>query len=246
VSFLASNAAEDRHFLGSTSGVLFPNLVRASVEVTGSNPSNNFSGQGDVRVLPTTLETRSTYGASAPRESLPPESIARKLVSSYLVHDYIAYPFLLPSFILSITDFTYTDQSYYGRNPFEAFVFDMVLAIANANVYKYDWQMLPSVESHHSRAMLRIGEVLQAGGLKSLQAILLFCQYRTGSSIQDTSASIWHLVGIAGRTAYELGLHHESAYPIKDNGSLSSTLAERFRDQEIRRRCFWCTFAMDR
>jgi hypothetical protein len=244
VSFLASNAAGDRHFLGSTSGVLFANLVRASVDVAGTNGSSGFSKTGETP--PTTLETRAAYGASAPRESLPPENIARKLVSSYLVHDHLAYPFLWPWFILSITDLIYSDKSYYGKNAFEAFVFDMVLAIANANVYKYDWQMLPSAESHHSRAMLRIGEVFQAGGLKSLQAILLLCQYRTGSSIQDTSASMWHLVGIAVRTAYELGLHHESAYPIKDNGSLDPASAEKFRDQEIRRRCFWCVFAMDR
>lgn len=119
----------------------------------------------------------------------------------------------------------------------------MVLAIANANVYKYDWQMLSSAESHHSRAMTRIGQVFQVGGLKSLQAIVLLCQYRTGSSIQDTSASMWHLVGIAVRISYELGLHHESAYSIKNGDSDTSSA---FREQEIRRRCFWSVLAMDR
>jgi hypothetical protein len=43
VSFLASTAAGDRHYLGSTSGVLFASLVRASVDVT-SEPQPNGPG----------------------------------------------------------------------------------------------------------------------------------------------------------------------------------------------------------
>lgn len=189
------------------------------------------------------LRSDTGYKGRTTREALPPEDLARKLVSSYLAHDHIAYPFLLPASILSITDSIYLDTTYYDNKPFEAFVFDMVLAIANANLYKYDWQMLPSAESQHMRAMTRVTEVFQAGGIKSLQAILLLCQYRTGSSIQDTSASMWHLVGIAVRTAFELGLHHESSYLYKRDGQ---DAMDSFRDQEIRRRCFWCVFALDR
>ncbi|KFY84848.1 hypothetical protein V500_08949 [Pseudogymnoascus sp. VKM F-4518 (FW-2643)] len=241
VSFLASNAAGDRHFLGSTSGVLFADLVRASVNVAESQSKSRYSsGRAADRGI---FEIPAAYKGKDASHVLLPEDLTRKLVQSYLAHDHIAYPFLLPSYLFSIIDLIYSDASYYDDNAYEAFVFDMVLAIANANVYKYDWQMLPSAESHHSRAMTRIGEVFQVGGLKSLQAILLLCQYRTGSSIQDTSASMWHLVGIAVRIAYELGLHHESAYSIKNGDSDTSSS---FREQEIRRRCFWSVLAMDR
>jgi hypothetical protein len=176
----------------------------------------------------------------------PPESLAKKLIASYLSHDHFCYPFLLASFVLSVSELVYREPSFYENNPFDAFVFDMVLAIANTNVSKYEWQMLPSAESHHSRAMLQINEVFQAGGLKSLQAILLLCQYRMSSSIQDTSASMWHLVGIAVRTTYELGLHRESAYQIKPETVLDDAYRKRLGDQEIWRRCFWSVFDLDR
>jgi hypothetical protein len=122
----------------------------------------------------------------------------------------------------------------------------MVLAIATASVYKYDWHMLPSAESHHARAMQELDHVLSHGGLESLQAILLLCQYRQGSSIKDNSASMWHLVGIAARICLELGLHRESAYPLKWSSDLDQAAIERYCQQEVSRRSFWCLIAMDR
>jgi hypothetical protein len=158
----------------------------------------------------------------------------------------VCYPFLLPSETISLVESMYRDPAFYGTNPVEAFIFDMILAIGTVNVYKFDWQMLPSAETHHARAMLRINEILQTGGIPSLQAILLLCQYRTSSSIKDTSGSMWHLVGIAVRIAFELGLHRESAYIIKMRSPSESEKADGLRDQEIRRRCFWSVFTMDR
>jgi hypothetical protein len=148
---------------------------------------------------------------------LPPEALATKLLKSYFEHDAIAFPFLSPYNMLQIVQQFYRDDTYYScrATPYETFVFNMVLAIATASVYKYDWQMLPSAESHHARAMQELDLVLVHGGLDSLQAILLLCQYRQGSSIKDNSASMWHLVGIAARICLELGLHRESAYPLK-------------------------------
>jgi len=180
------------------------------------------------------------------KETLPPKHIARELFDNYFAHDHLCFPFLLQSSTLSIIEPMYKDPSYYGGNAFEAFVFDMILAIATVNVYKLDWQMLPSSENHHARAMHRITDVLQAGGISSLQAILLLCQYRTSSSLQDTSASMWHLVGIAVRIAFELGLHRESAYDCKSRPLVETDELDMLRRQEIRRRCFWSVFTLDR
>lgn len=241
VTFLASTAAGERHYLGSTSGILFANLVRASVDASNPNPPPPSTNRDTQQQLNTS--TSSTFTASS--ETLPSPELARKLVSAYLSHDHLCYPFLPPHTLLSIVDSVYNDSSFYNNNAYESFVFDLVLAIATANVYKFDWQMLPSAETHHIRAMARITEVFQAGGLKSLQAILLLCQYRTGSSMQDTSASMWHLVGIAIRISFELGLHRESTYILKQSRQDPENL-EALREQETRRRCFWCVFAMDR
>ncbi|KUJ15965.1 uncharacterized protein LY89DRAFT_697951 [Mollisia scopiformis] len=242
VSFLASTAAGERHYLGSTSGVLFANLVRASVDISNGQHSSRAENEHSQQLSTLAKSSVSTTYS----QSLPPHELASKLVSSYLAHDHLCYPFLPPAELLSMTDAIYGDPSFYSNNAYEAFVFDLVLAIATANVYKFDWQMLPSAETHHSRAMSRITEVFQCGGIKSLRVILLLCQYRTGSSMQDTSASMWHLVGIAVRICYELGLHRESTYTSKtQRDEHERQLAER-REQEIKRRSFWCVFAMDR
>jgi hypothetical protein len=248
ISYLSINAAGERQpYLGSTSGVLFADLVRSSVDASvsrqASPPGPTSEGQADNKSSPVSVTSR------AGREhELPPEALATKLLRSYFEHDAIAFPFLSPNSMLQILQRFYQDDTYYsyGATPYEAFVFNMVLAIATASVYKYDWQILPSAESHHARAMQELDLVLAYGGLDSLQAILLLCQYRQGSSIKDNSASMWHLVGIAARICLELGLHRESAYPLKFDGELDNAASERYQQQEVARKCFWCLIAMDR
>ncbi len=242
VSFLASNAAGERHYLGSTSGVLFADLVRASVNVASAS---NHSTTSSIRGLGPLTSSNLPFSTNV-KETLPPKDLAKELFDNYFAHDHLCFPFLLHSSTLSIVESMYKDPSYYRENAFEAFVFDMILAIATVNVYKLDWQMLPSSETHHSRAMHRITDIFQAGGISSLQAILLLCQYRTSSSIQDTSASMWHLVGIAVRIAFELGLHRESAYSFKSRSVVQTEDLDTLRNQEIRRRCFWSVFTLDR
>jgi hypothetical protein len=189
VSYLSINAAGERQYLGSASGILFADLVRAGVGLAGTGNSQQAPDTNpSIESTSNTNSHTRVNGDSLPE--LPNESLARNLVKAYLDHDHLCYPFLLPSYIHEILDRIYTDPAYYVSHPFEAFLFDMILAISTANVYKYDWQMLPSAESHHSRAMGSIAEILRSGGLQSLQALLLLCQYRTGSSIQDTSASM--------------------------------------------------------
>lgn len=56
---------------------------------------------------------------------------------------------------------------------------------------------------------------------------------------------MWHTVGIAIRTALELGLHRESSYPIAHASELDETQFARYRHQELGRRCFWCVIAFD-
>ncbi|KAH7396072.1 fungal-specific transcription factor domain-containing protein [Cadophora sp. MPI-SDFR-AT-0126] len=241
VKFLASTAAGERYYLGSASGLLFADLVKASVEI--SSPGRRHAPNED---SPEDLDRAILNNASAFREALPPQELARKLVSSYLAHDHLCYPFLTPDTLLSIVECMYSNSSFYQENAYESFVFDLVLAIATANVYKFDWQMLPNAETHHLRAMSHITKIFQAGDVKCLQAILLLCQYRTGSSMKDTSASMWHLVGIAVRIAYELGLHRESTYTLKRQSEGTPEYLMLLKERETRRRCFWSLFAMDR
>lgn len=248
ISYLSINAAGERQpYLGSTSGVLFADLVRSSVDASvsrhASPPGAASQDQADITSSPV-----STIHPPRRDHEVPPEALASRLLKSYFEHDAIAFPYLSPTAVLQIKQRFYQDDAYYSSRAtsYETFVFNMVLAIATASVYKYDWQMLPSAESHHARAMQELDHVLSHGGLESLQAILLLCQYRQGSSIKDNSASMWHLVGIAARICLELGLHRESAYPLKWSGDFDQAASERYHQQEVSRRAFWCLIAMDR
>jgi hypothetical protein len=248
VSYLSINAAGERQpYLGSTSGVLFAILVRSSVDASVSReptPSAALSEPSeDITTSPASLPSHSKRNQES-----PPEALAAKLVKSYFDHDAIAFPFLSATALLEILERFYHSETYYScqATAYETFVFNMTLAIATASVYKHDWQMLPSAESHHARAMQELDQVLVHGGLDSLQALLLLCQYRQGSSIKDNSASMWHLVGIAARICLELGLHRESAYPLKYRGDADPAELQRYRHQEVSRKCFWCLIAMDR
>ena len=248
ISYLSINAAGERQpYLGSTSGVLFADLVRSSVDASVSRHASPPGATSQTQADSTSSPVSTTYHARREHE-LPSEALASRLLKSYFEHDAIAFPFLLPMVVLRIQQRFYQDDAYYSSQAtsYETFVFNMVLAIATASVYKYDWQMLPSAESHHARAMQELDHVLAHGGLESLQAILLLCQYRQGSSIKDNSASMWHLVGIAARICLELGLHRESAYPLKWSRDLDQATIERYHQQEISRRSFWCLIAMDR
>ncbi|OQO04298.1 hypothetical protein B0A48_10909 [Cryoendolithus antarcticus] len=246
VSYLSITAAGERQpYLGSTSGVLFADLVRSGVDASVSRVATPRPGSPSCE---TSGQPQNLVQLDRNLQDLPSYAVAKKLTSAYFEHDAISFPFLVPSGLLEVSERFYEDETHFvsKAHSYDVFIFNMVLAIATASVYKYDWHMLPSAESHHARAMQELNAVLACGGLKSLQAILLLCQYRQGSSIKDNSASMWHLVGIAARICLELGLHRETAYPLKWANDMTGDQLERFVDQEVARRCFWCLIAMDR
>ncbi|KAH8638096.1 Zn2Cys6 [Alternaria alternata] len=183
VSYLSINASGERNYLGSSSGVLLANFIRANVNIETSTRSMTPLGDDEA--------TDSTALAAELARDLPSEQIARRLVLSYLNHDHLRYPVVLPATLLSILSETYsTNGALYTRTTSEAFIFDIVLAIATASICRSDWQGLPSAHSHYTRAMKRGSTILEKGGLAALQAIILLIQYRMSSSMQDTSASM--------------------------------------------------------
>ncbi|KIW66995.1 hypothetical protein PV04_06273 [Phialophora macrospora] len=241
VSSLSLGVGGERQYLGPTSGLLLASLLQADSRARGRNAQDD-----DDYNAARTFGSAARGGTVTPDiGALPPENLARSLVRAYLAHDHLCYPFLHPKTLITSLESIYSDNSFYRDHHVEAFTFDMILAIATAQVSKFDWQVMPDAETHHDRAMSRLGAVLGNGGSVALQAVLLMCQYRIGSGLYDSSASLWHLVGTAARMCFELGLHRESVYYSAALGT--SDLDENvFDDSEVRRRCFWCTLAMDR
>ncbi|KAL4915042.1 fungal-specific transcription factor domain-containing protein [Aspergillus aurantiobrunneus] len=237
ISFLSSRAGGENQFLGSTSGVLLASLVDATVKA----PSQGWTRRPN-RVVASPLST-TTPASTFNTSPLPDERVARVLHHAYFDHDHVSYPFLHRPTALANVDKIYQDPAILSQDAFSYYSFNMVLAIATASVYKFDRESLPDAETYHSRATERLNELLQRGDTQALQAMLLLCQYRMVNSVQDTSTSMWHLVGVAARMALELGLHREQVYQAKCTGSNASA---GLIANEIRRRCFWCVIAMDR
>ena len=235
------NGSGERHYLGSSSGVLLANFIKANIDIEShsgpATPPRDSEGLS------------SAASAVELSRDLPPESVARMLVLSYLNHDHLCYPVIQPATLLALlTEIYDSNRVYYTQNPNEAFFFDIVLAIATTSMARSDWQGLPSAQSHYARAMKRASRVLEAGGLTGLQAVILLIQYRMSRSMQDTSASMWHLVGVGSRIALELGLHCESAYPHKySEAAEANAVGDKILvRQEVSRLCFWSIICMDR
>ncbi|WEW59367.1 hypothetical protein PRK78_004838 [Emydomyces testavorans] len=251
VSFLSLTAGGERQFLGWSSGVLFANLVRATVEAASAPTSSIcLKAKKLQRNSSYSVEGSSTSSAAIGKTDLsqiPPQQFARDLHHAYFEHDHLCYPFLHRPTVLASFEQIYADPSCLDRDHSAAFVYYMILAISSVDFHKFDWQTRPDAENFHAIALARLNEVLQLGGIQALQAILLLVQYRMRSLIQNTSASMWHLVGVAARICFELGLHREMTYQVRqapDHSGLS--VSDQFIQFETKRRCFFCVVAMDR
>ncbi|KAK9447749.1 fungal-specific transcription factor domain-containing protein [Limtongia smithiae] len=243
-SYLSLSAAGDTRYLGSASGVVFAQIVNATV----TSAARRSSIVADTTKYPGMRSSTglwvnpmiASHDANADAQSyqtpatafLPRRQAADRLLEIYFSHSHIAFPFLSKMATLQAVDKIYSDPMFYHENVFWAFVFDLVLAIAASTVQKYDWNQLATPESHAARGLTKLNTVLCFNGRKPLIAILMLSVY---ALIHDTSASVWHLVGIAVRLCIELGLHREEVL-VKGG----------YFEIEMRRRCFWCVFALDR
>ncbi|OGM49837.1 putative Fungal specific transcription factor, partial [Aspergillus bombycis] len=244
VTFLSSGAGGEQHFLGSASGVFLASLVSATMVSSQSQGTHERGSRGrrSSRFPPVSPLTTASSEASA----LPPEQVARNLHRAYFEHDHLCYPFLHRETTLCALDQAYQDPAFLEQDAFASLAFDMILAIATASVHKFNIEALPDAEAYQIRATQRLNEVMRDGGIQALQALLLLCQYRMTNSIQDTSTSLWHIVGVASRMCFELGLHREQTYRLTETTDASNKTTNVTILCEIRRRCFWCVVAMDR
>ncbi|KAL2114031.1 hypothetical protein VUR80DRAFT_1327 [Thermomyces stellatus] len=256
-------AGGEHNFVGSTSGLLLANLLRPrphdarSPSASLPAPSRSLLAADSARHTDSDAapDARFPGGNTGPAAALPPRSLAEDLVRAYCAHDHLAYPFLSPRSLHAALEAVYSAAAG-ERGPasaVDAFFVDMTLAIAAARVHRFNWSGVGDAEAHCARAMARLGDVLARDGIERVQALLLVCQYRMGTTSSDTSTSVWHLIGVAARTCLEMGLHRGSTYALPDDGGgqegggdrdASRSVAR--EEMETRKRCFWSLVALDR
>ncbi|KXJ88981.1 fungal-specific transcription factor domain-domain-containing protein [Microdochium bolleyi] len=264
VIHLSLSAGGGRTYVGSTSGLFLANLLQPHTQQASAQQHQHGNGISAFPMaggsLPLASGPHHANATSSPPillNTLPAESLAREIKDAYAAHDHLIYPIVTLPALERAFDSVYTRS--HDRYPnsdllFDEFVVDMVLAIGTAQLSKLHWAGVSDAEVHYSRAMLKANAVLGTGGIASLQAILLICQYRMGTSSHDTTNSVWHLVGVAARTCYELGLHKSATYQQFRGDSDNSVSAdeshsgcrERAEQLEARFNCFWSTVALDR
>ena len=259
VIHLSLIAGGGQHFVGSTSGLLLANLLQSRPQ-SSAFPDSLSSWQQPNSIIPEAGLGSTNNNSSPPSSSLPPKALARELIAAYCSHDHLCYPFISTKALSRSLDAVYDAESRDKVDPCDAFFVDMTLAIGTAQVHKFNWNGMYDAETHYNRAMTRLVDVLARDGITRVQALLLVCQYRMGTTSSNTTTSVWHLIGVAARTCLELGLHRASAYVVpprpqqgtspQDRGGEAVPAAdsnnEVAEEIEIKRRCFWSLVALDR
>ncbi|KAF5245364.1 hypothetical protein FAUST_1839 [Fusarium austroamericanum] len=225
-------AGGGHHFVGSTSGLLLANLLQSRPQ-----PSSSLHASG---WKPNTISDLTPQGGSG----LPPKTLASELIKAYCSHDHLCYPFLSIKSLYRSLDAVYEEGR--EKDPVDAFFVDMTLAIGTAQVHKFNWNGVYDAETHYNRAMTRLADVLARDGIERLQALLLVCQYRMGTTSSNTTTSVWHLIGVAARTCLEMGLHRAATYALPPTNEHKESPEAKEEEMETKRRCFWSLVALDR
>lgn len=181
--------------------------------------------------------------ATAEKKQLPPAGGDGQMPSRYAIAPLIDHYFaniytLLPFF--SETDFMSSLAKVYQGSPSQSLVAHdhwrvrMVLAIAAASTCKAkgDSRYETAIQ-HISNAMKVIEHVIQPGSTSGIQALLFLVQY---ALVDPEHFDSWYLIGMASRLVVDLGLHCEPGPETK--------LSKHALD--LRRRVFYCTYALDR
>lgn len=227
-------------YLGTSAGIEFVDLVERVVE--SPNPHGDlFARVTDAYCKPTIPAPNQAISAL-----IPDRATAAQLISSYFGHWHLTFPLLYRPEFLRLVDHIYEDPTFQERNPHCAFTFNIILALGSATSKRFEWSF-KDTESYYMRAMTHFDEILGYRDIRTLQALLLCCQYGIHASLRDTSNEMWDLLGKAERICVEIGLHQLKSAPrkVKCDIHLTGPLPQ-FLQTEMQRRCFWCFYSLDR
>lgn len=164
--------------------------------------------------------------------TLPPRDTAVTLVQYSLKEIFSLYPVLSETAVFGSLEAVYQRREY--ADPWDRWVIRMIFAnsLISQSRSKGDPQYCEAVR-HASSAMEVIEAVLHPGSVAGIRAVLLLVLY----SMKDPSHfRSWYLIGVASRVTIDLGLHQE---PSDDLRMKESQL-------QLRRRIFYCVYALDR
>ncbi|KAH7142125.1 c6 zinc finger domain-containing protein [Dactylonectria macrodidyma] len=238
VGYLTLIATGETRYLGSSSGLGLANVINTIINVHG--------GMGVMNTDPhESTDSSDQRIPIGPSDLLFPSlATARPIIEAYFQHTHIAFPLIhRPSFLATV-DRIYSEPNFYETHVFDAFVFDMVLTIGSSNFNRFE-EISANSSLYFTMAQSKIASIAIMPSLESLKVLLLVSQHGIFSNLRETNTSVWHLAGLGARVCFELGLHLERRPSDGDPTNSTSPRYISF-DQEMRKRCFWCLYNLDR
>ncbi|KAH0832637.1 putative Fungal specific transcription factor [Fonsecaea pedrosoi] len=242
MDYLTLRATGETHYLGPSGGGELAKMVGTVIDSASLRPQLSWT-QPSSSCSEIDLTEEISYPSTEPHgeNPLPDRSTAAKIISIYFAHNHLTFPLLHGPTFLDTVNKMYMDPTYYQNHPFEAFTFDMVIALATANANHFEC-CSAGADKYYSRAMEKLSIVLQMSGLAPVQAIVFVAQYGVMCHLKRNVTSMWHVVGIGARFCLEMGLHRESRH----GRTFDPVAPQSAFDLEMRRRCFWCFYNLDR
>ncbi|KAF2277328.1 uncharacterized protein EI97DRAFT_375131 [Westerdykella ornata] len=167
-------------------------------------------------------------------KALPPKFAATPLVQHYLTNIYTLLPFFDEAAFFRSVDAVYHPGTTATASAMDHWNVRMVLAVSclSQSEQRGDTLYLDAV-GHVNAALRYKEEVLHPGRIGSIQALLLLVEY---AMMDPHHFDSWTLIGAASRLMVDLGIHQEP----------SRSLAISKAKLELRRRVYWCVYALDR
>ncbi|KAK4942083.1 hypothetical protein LTR10_018119 [Elasticomyces elasticus] len=167
---------------------------------------------------------------------LPPRYAITPMISHYMDNIYVLLPFFSETDLMSSLSRIYNDTSAGGSTvaPLDVWNVRLILAIAYASCSQRRGDENDKTALQHMTAARSLaGYVLHPGSIAGLQALLLLVQY---ALVDPAHFDSWYLAGMASRLMVDLGLQCEPPAELKISKSAL----------DLRRRIFYCTYALDR
>lgn len=164
---------------------------------------------------------------------LPARYSILPLIQTYLDNIFVLMPFFSETDLMASVAAVYADAGRHAKAT-DQWMVRMVLAIVAASRSQEIGDSEYCLAHDHVAAALGHAEdVLHPGSITGIQAIILLVQY---SLLDPAVFSCWHLIGFASRVMVDLGLHNEPAAEVRIS-----------KDEcDMRRRVFYCVYALDR
>ncbi|KAF2738891.1 hypothetical protein EJ04DRAFT_419445, partial [Polyplosphaeria fusca] len=165
-------------------------------------------------------------------KALPPRFAATPLIQHYLDNIFTLLPVFDEASLYGCVDAVYHPDD--AATSLDLWTVRMVLAIASLSQSEQRGDTLYSDAVGHVNAALEHAEdVLHPGFISSIQALLLLVEY---AMMDPHHFDSWTLIGAASRAMVDLGIHQD---PPRRSSIARTKL-------EIRRRVYWCIYALDR